>query len=113
MLEEAGAKLGSLQQQLEGMSPSPRMSQIIREGDYLYRVGDYATSFFTIVEGEVVIESESGEVLRTLSRGEFFSAYTPYQPEAAQGTLQSIFEFQTIVAELFGMEKWAEIDNKP
>ena len=39
-----------------------------------------------------------------LLRGEFLTAYTPYQPEVAQGTLQVLFEFQTQVAALTGME---------
>lgn len=39
-----------------------------------------------------------------LQRGEFVTAYTPYQPEAAQGTLQVGFEFQTIICQLTGME---------
>ena len=69
------------------------------------RAADSTASTFANFLGAGAYHHYRPVVIDTLiSRGEFFTAYTPYQPEVSQGTLQATFEFQTMVCELTGME---------
>ncbi|MGA0838270.1 MAG: cyclic nucleotide-binding domain-containing protein [Pseudomonadales bacterium] len=71
--EGAEARRAKLEAALRAAGREPRLTRVVAEGDLLYRQGDYATTFFTIVEGEVVLETDDGIVTpRTLTRGQFF-----------------------------------------
>lgn len=63
------------------------------------------TRQLTIFAGGGVYDHYSpATVAHLLQRSEFYTAYTPYQPEISQGTLQYIFEYQSMISELTGME---------
>ncbi len=65
---------------------------------------DPAAACVTFSGGGVYDHYVPSVVEHVLRRPEFFTAYTPYQPEVSQGTLQAIFEYQTMVCELTGMD---------
>ncbi len=71
---EARKKAVTLAENLSKLEKTPRMTRVIREGDVISEPGEFGTSFFTIVDGEVILERESDGVIHktTLSRGEFF-----------------------------------------
>jgi Fe-S-cluster-containing hydrogenase component 2/thioredoxin reductase/CRP-like cAMP-binding protein len=71
--QEAARKVRALQDALRGRASLPRTTRVVREGQPIYEPGEFGTSFFTIVQGEVTLETEGEYASRAqLGRGEFF-----------------------------------------
>ena len=112
MLREVGAK--SIDDLFASIPPEYRLNRDLKvprqmaESEIVSWFKDRAaenTTGFHIFLGAGAYNHYRPVVIDSLiSRGEFFTAYTPYQPEIAQGTLQSIFEFQSMICELTGMD---------
>jgi len=85
-----------------GLSPRSEQEVFAELTELAQRNGAAGTACF--LGGGIYDHYVPSVVGHVLSRSEFYTAYTPYQPEVSQGTLTAMFEFQTLIAELTGME---------
>jgi glycine dehydrogenase subunit 1 len=77
----------------------------VASGDALELAAQPAAKLFASFLGAGAYRHYRPVIIDSLvQRGEFLTSYTPYQPEISQGTLQAMFEFQTMICELTGME---------
>jgi glycine dehydrogenase subunit 1 len=78
--------------------------EVMAELQALAEANDHAGDFALFRGAGAYHHFIPSAVNHMLLRGEFYTAYTPYQPEMSQGTLQAIFEFQSMIGALTGME---------
>ena len=114
MLKVAG--VGSLDELFSTVPEDCRKEESLNLPDPLteweldQHMASLAATMATMPEYKVFVGAGSYEhfvpssVLSLLGRSEFVTSYTPYQPEVSQGTLQGIFEYQTLICRLLGME---------
>jgi len=90
----------------EGSFDVPPAMDIIKLTKHLEKLSERNQSFSSVcfLGGGVYDHFVHPATMELLSRAEFLTCYTPYQPEASQGTLQYIFEFQTMAASLLGLD---------
>jgi glycine dehydrogenase subunit 1 len=109
MLESVGAK--QVEDLFEMIPKAYRLSnpldlpEPLPEPDLLRHVqGLQSTAYSSFLGAGAYHHFIPSVIPALISRSEFYTAYTPYQPEISQGTLQAIFEYQTLVCQLTGME---------
>ncbi|MCI4348998.1 MAG: aminomethyl-transferring glycine dehydrogenase subunit GcvPA [Thermoplasmata archaeon] len=78
--------------------------EVVRTIDQILDRNKPYSKFASFLGGRMPIRYLPAAVDAILSRSEFYSSYTPYQPEASQGMLQALFEYQSLVVELTGLD---------
>jgi len=86
------------------LPPALAESELLAELDKLAEVGATPTRYASFLGGGAYNHFIPAVVDHLASRSEFYTAYTPYQPEISQGTLQAIFEYQTLICQLTGLD---------
>lgn len=86
------------------LKPAKNEQDLLKELSQLSKKNVTTKSHVSFLGAGVYDHSIPTVVDHVISRSEFYTAYTPYQPEISQGELQAIFEFQTMICELTGME---------
>ncbi|MCK9352200.1 MAG: aminomethyl-transferring glycine dehydrogenase subunit GcvPA [Candidatus Pacebacteria bacterium] len=92
-----------LKQPLNLPAPLSEM-ELMAMMEKLAKEGEIAASKTSFLGGGINRHYVPATISSLISREEFLTAYTPYQPEASQGTLQALYEFQTYIAMLSGMD---------
>ena len=89
---------------LKGDYNIPSAMSEIEIRKYFKELGDKNRQLTIFAGGGAYDHYSPSVIAHLLARSEFYTAYTPYQPEISQGTLQYIFEYQSMISELNGME---------
>ncbi len=87
-----------------GVGEGKSEAEVVATIDKLLDRNKPYSKFASFLGGRTPIRYVPAAVDAVLARSEFYTSYTPYQPEASQGMLQSLFEFQSLVVELTGMD---------
>jgi glycine dehydrogenase subunit 1 len=93
------ARIGRL-----GVGPGHEEPEVVHQVDRILERNKPTSKFASFLGGRIVPRYAPAAVDSIVSRSEFYTSYTPYQPEASQGMLRVLFEFQSLWVELTGLD---------